>query len=83
MHALAAGAPGVLYTDEVRCPVDVADLAAALLELAAAPLAGTCHVAGADAVSKTSGTSAGTNTLRPQPAWIPFTLRCPSTTVND
>jgi dTDP-4-dehydrorhamnose reductase len=53
VHALAAGSTaGVLYTDEVRCPVHVADLAAALLELAAAPHAGTCHVAGADAVSR-------------------------------
>jgi dTDP-4-dehydrorhamnose reductase len=53
VHALAAGAAaGVLYTDEVRCPVHVADLAAALLELAAAPPAGTCHVAGPDAVSR-------------------------------
>jgi dTDP-4-dehydrorhamnose reductase len=53
VHALAAGAaPGVLYTDEVRCPVHLADLAAALLELAAAPHAGVCHVAGADAVSR-------------------------------
>ena len=53
VHALAAGsAAGVLYTDEVRCPVHAADLAAALLELAAAPHAGTCHVAGADAVSR-------------------------------
>ena len=53
VHALAAGAaPGVLYTDEVRCPVHVTDLAAALLELAAAPPAGTCHVTGPDAVSR-------------------------------
>jgi len=53
VHALAAGAaPGVLYSDEVRCPVHVADLAAALLELAAAPHAGVCHVAGSDAVSR-------------------------------
>jgi dTDP-4-dehydrorhamnose reductase len=53
VHALAAGAaPGVLYTDEVRCPVHVADLAAALLELAAAPQPGTCHLGGADAVSR-------------------------------
>jgi dTDP-4-dehydrorhamnose reductase len=53
VHAMAAGtAPGFLYTDEVRCPVHVADLAAALLELAAGPHAGTCHVAGADAVSR-------------------------------
>jgi dTDP-4-dehydrorhamnose reductase len=53
VHALAAGAvPGVLYTDVVRCPVHVTDLAAALLELAAAARAGTCHVAGPDAVSR-------------------------------
>jgi len=51
--ALAAGtAAGVLYTDEVRCPVHVVDLALALLELAGAPHAGTCHVAGPDAVSR-------------------------------
>ena len=53
VHALASGAAaGVLYTDEVRCPVHVGDLAAALLELAASPHAGTCHVAGADAISR-------------------------------
>jgi dTDP-4-dehydrorhamnose reductase len=53
VHALAAGtAAGVLYTDEVRCPVHVADLALALLELAGSPQAGTCHVAGPDAVSR-------------------------------
>jgi dTDP-4-dehydrorhamnose reductase len=53
VHALASGsAPGALYTDEVRCPVHVADLAAALLELAAAAHAGICHVAGSDAVSR-------------------------------
>jgi len=53
VHAMAAGtAPGFLYTDEVRCPVHVADLAAALLELAAGPHAGVCHVAGPDAVSR-------------------------------
>jgi dTDP-4-dehydrorhamnose reductase len=53
VHALAAGGTdGVLFTDEVRCPVHVTDLAAALLELAAAPYAGVCHVAGADAVSR-------------------------------
>jgi dTDP-4-dehydrorhamnose reductase len=53
VHALAAGAAGsVLYTDEVRCPVHVTDLAAALLELAAARYAGVGHVAGPDAVSR-------------------------------
>jgi dTDP-4-dehydrorhamnose reductase len=53
VHAMAAGtAPGFLYTDEVRCPVHADDLAAALLELAAGPHAGVCHVAGPDAVSR-------------------------------
>jgi dTDP-4-dehydrorhamnose reductase len=53
VHALAAGtASGVLYTDNVRCPVHVTDLARALLELAGAAFSGTCHVAGPDAVSR-------------------------------
>ena len=53
VHALAAGtARGALFTDEVRCPVSVTDLASALLELAASQHAGVCHVAGADAISR-------------------------------
>jgi dTDP-4-dehydrorhamnose reductase len=40
------------HTNEIRCPVQVGDLAAALLELAAAGVAGPLHVAGADAVSR-------------------------------
>ena len=53
VHALASGAAaGVLFTDEVRCPVHVIDLASALLELTASPHAGVCHVAGSDAVSR-------------------------------
>ncbi len=53
VHALAAGeAPGMLFTDMVRCPVHVVDLAAALLELAASDHAGIHHLAGADAVSR-------------------------------
>lgn len=53
VHALASGATaGALFTDEARCPVHAADLAEALLELAASPHAGVCHVAGADAVSR-------------------------------
>jgi dTDP-4-dehydrorhamnose reductase len=53
VHALASGTvAGALFTDEVRCPVHVTDLAGALLELAAAPHAGVCHVAGADAISR-------------------------------
>ncbi|WP_275465458.1 SDR family oxidoreductase [Streptomyces noursei] len=43
---------GVLFTDDVRCPVHVADLARALLELAGSARAGVCHLAGADAVSR-------------------------------
>ncbi|MEV4534476.1 sugar nucleotide-binding protein [Asanoa sp. NPDC049518] len=52
VHALAGGAPGALFTDDLRCPVDVGDLASAVLELAASPHAGVHHVAGADAVSR-------------------------------
>lgn len=53
VHALATGAvSGALFTDEVRCPVHVADLASALLELAASPYAGIHHVAGTDAISR-------------------------------
>jgi dTDP-4-dehydrorhamnose reductase len=53
VHALACGTrPGALYTDDVRCPVHVTDLASALLELASSPYAGVHHVAGPDAVSR-------------------------------
>jgi dTDP-4-dehydrorhamnose reductase len=53
VHALASGsATGVLFSDEVRCPVHVTDLASAVLELAASPRAGVCHVAGTDAISR-------------------------------
>ncbi|MEV4253536.1 sugar nucleotide-binding protein [Spirillospora sp. NPDC049652] len=53
VHALATGRQeGVLFTDDVRCPVDVRDLAAALLELASSELGGICHLAGADPVSR-------------------------------
>jgi dTDP-4-dehydrorhamnose reductase len=40
------------YTDEIRTPVHVTDLAAALLELAEGELTGVLHVAGPDAVSR-------------------------------
>ncbi|GIH52989.1 dTDP-4-dehydrorhamnose reductase [Microbispora rosea] len=53
VHALASGGiRGVLFTDDVRCPVHVRDLAAAVLELARSDRAGVHHVAGADAVSR-------------------------------
>jgi len=54
VHDLATGRRnGVLFTDVIRCPVHVTDLARAVLELAAAGNhAGVCHLAGSDAVSR-------------------------------
>lgn len=50
---LMARDPGLTFFDnEIRCPVQVGDLAAALLELAALDVSGPLHVAGADAVSR-------------------------------
>jgi dTDP-4-dehydrorhamnose reductase len=40
------------FTDELRCPIAVADLAAAVLELAELDTAGALHVAGADVLSR-------------------------------
>jgi dTDP-4-dehydrorhamnose reductase len=52
-HELAARDPSLtFFTNEIRNPVQVADLAEALLELAALELSGPLHVAGADAVSR-------------------------------
>ena len=52
-HELAARDPAfTFYTDEIRSPVQVTDLARALLELAELDAAGPLHVAGADAVSR-------------------------------
>ncbi|MGW4160352.1 SDR family oxidoreductase [Streptomyces sp. NPDC004788] len=53
VHELAAGTrEGALWTDDIRCPVHVADLAAALWELAAGDATGVFHLAGPDAVSR-------------------------------
>ncbi|MBB5790740.1 sugar nucleotide-binding protein [Jiangella mangrovi] len=53
VHDLAAGRrSGVLFTDDICCPVHVSDLASALLELAVSDRSGVCHVAGADALSR-------------------------------
>lgn len=53
VHELAAGTrQGFLFTDDIRCPVHVADLAAALWELAVSDAAGVFHLGGADAVSR-------------------------------
>lgn len=53
VHALAAGThDGVLFTDDIRCPVHVEDLAAALWELTLSDAAGMFHLAGPDALSR-------------------------------
>ncbi|MEI5527910.1 sugar nucleotide-binding protein [Streptomyces brasiliscabiei] len=53
VHDLAAGTrDGVLFTDDIRCPVHVEDLAAALWEIALSDAAGVFHLAGADALSR-------------------------------
>ncbi|HEX6499236.1 MAG TPA: sugar nucleotide-binding protein [Micromonosporaceae bacterium] len=43
---------GTLFTDEIRCPIAVDDLAAALLELVDSDRGGVLHVAGAAPVSR-------------------------------
>jgi dTDP-4-dehydrorhamnose reductase len=53
VHDLATGRrKGALYTDAVRCPVHVTDLACALLEIAASERSGSCHLAGPDALTR-------------------------------
>ncbi|MEU7962953.1 sugar nucleotide-binding protein [Streptomyces sp. NPDC049097] len=53
VHELAAGArAGVLFTDDIRCPVHVADLASALLELATGDASGIHHLGGYEALSR-------------------------------
>ncbi|MYT68307.1 MULTISPECIES: sugar nucleotide-binding protein [unclassified Streptomyces] len=53
VHEMAAGTrEGALFTDDIRCPVFVEDLAAALLELAAGETTGIRHLAGTDAISR-------------------------------
>ncbi len=49
---LAADPEAGFFTDEVRCPIQVGDLADALIELAATEPAGLLHVAGADRLSR-------------------------------
>jgi dTDP-4-dehydrorhamnose reductase len=52
VHRLAAGAPGSLFTDNIRCPVHVSDLAPALLELLESDHAGVAHLAGPEPISR-------------------------------
>ncbi|MFE0103502.1 SDR family oxidoreductase [Streptomyces sp. NPDC059009] len=53
VHEMALGRrEGVLFDDDIRCPVHVGDLARAVLELADSEHAGVVHLAGPDAVSR-------------------------------
>ncbi|MDX6251788.1 MAG: dTDP-4-dehydrorhamnose reductase [Kribbellaceae bacterium] len=52
VHRLAAGEPGSLFTDNIRCPVHVSDLASALLELLESDHAGVAHLAGPEPISR-------------------------------
>jgi len=52
LDALAGHSDIAFFTDELRCPIAVGDLAAALLELAPTEQAGRLHIAGRDVVSR-------------------------------
>lgn len=52
LDALDGRADVAFFTDEIRCPTRVDDLAAALVELADAPVRGVLHLAGPEAVSR-------------------------------
>jgi dTDP-4-dehydrorhamnose reductase len=52
LDLLTGRTKGALFTDEVRCPIGVEDLAAAVLELVDSRFAGLINVAGPDAVSR-------------------------------
>jgi dTDP-4-dehydrorhamnose reductase len=49
---LLGGAPGALFEDEIRCPIDGGDLAGAIIELVGNDYAGVINIAGPDAVSR-------------------------------
>lgn len=52
LDKLAAGEPIRLFTDELRCPIWVESLAAALVELAGMDVIGRLHVAGAQVLDR-------------------------------
>ncbi|WP_030156059.1 sugar nucleotide-binding protein [Glycomyces sp. NRRL B-16210] len=52
VRALAGGAAGALFDDDVRSPVHVGDLAAALVASCASGAAGVLHVAGPESLSR-------------------------------
>ena len=52
LDLLTGRTTGALFSDEIRCPIPVEDLARALLELVDSRFAGLINVAGPDAVSR-------------------------------
>jgi dTDP-4-dehydrorhamnose reductase len=52
LDGLEAANPPAFFTDELRCPIAVGDLAAALLELAPQALGGRLHIAGSEVISR-------------------------------
>lgn len=52
LDVIAGRADAIFFSDELRCPIEVGDLADALLELALLDRSGILHVAGADVVSR-------------------------------
>ncbi|MET0418274.1 MAG: SDR family oxidoreductase [Actinoplanes sp.] len=52
LDMMSGSQPGRLFVDEIRCPVHVADLAGAVLELADSRFAGVLNVAGPEAISR-------------------------------
>jgi dTDP-4-dehydrorhamnose reductase len=52
LAAAAGEKPFTFFLDEIRCPVQVGDLACALLALAITPYRGVLHIAGSEAVSR-------------------------------
>jgi dTDP-4-dehydrorhamnose reductase len=52
VDSLNVGPPVRLFTDEMRCPIWVESLAAAVVELAGSEYTGVLHVAGAQALSR-------------------------------
>ncbi|HZX03187.1 SDR family oxidoreductase [Kribbella sp.] len=52
VRRLAAGEPATFYTANVRCPVNVTDLATALLELLVLDFHGITHLAGPEPLSR-------------------------------
>ena len=78
-HELVARDPAMaFFSDELRCPIQVTDLARALLELVALDVGGPLHVVGPDAVSRAELAAlvvGHTVTGRPAPAGRPLDCR--------